>query len=384
VLYLIVTHVMAHITSEFCQTTMVRHCIHLISRSLINTQWSKSVSLVLNASTIQTPENLLSEIAESLGLKRSSKATTVGNALAFKNSGGVQGSPLILALDEIDFLIKNERMVETDSILSTIFRWASDSSYRMILIGISNSVGNECAKRLHKLIKFEDEIIFEPYTEQDMTAIVKKRLGRNKSLVENVAITYLSKKVAKDNGDARSVLEIMSSAVMECNSTITEEQLNEIEYCSPVVKLKHVMKTLRESGRTPYAAIISNLPQSQKVVLCIAMTLSQVSPSWSVITFSQLRRYCGNATHRNILTCLSVDGLMSIVKSLEDAGLLKVGEGNNVFSHFNGDNVYNCPLRLGAQLEDVECALGEALLQQEFYKSLCNHVRKNDAENMMS
>jgi len=76
------------------------------------------------------------------------------------------------------------------------------------------------------------------------------------------------------------------------------------------------MKALRESGRTLYAEIISNLPQYQKVVLCIAMILSQVSPL--------LWRYWANATHHDILACLSVDGHISTVRSLEGVGLLIV------------------------------------------------------------
>jgi len=63
--------------------------------------------------------------------------------------------------------------------------------------------------------------MFEPYTEQELTAIVKN--VRNEGLVGNAAVTYLLKKIAKDNSDARSILAIMSSAATECNSTITEE-----------------------------------------------------------------------------------------------------------------------------------------------------------------
>ena len=204
-----------------------------------------------------------------------------------------------------------------------------------------------------------------------MVEIVKKRLGKYDSLVESIAIKFLSKKVAKDNGDARFLLGIMSSAFALCNSTLTKEQLNEEgDNNTPVVKLRHVMKTMKESGRVPYAEIISNLPQSQKVVLCIAMTLSQVSDAWNTMTFSQLRRYCAQASQQQVLTDLSQDGLVSIIRNLEDAGLFKIGEADNSFGQFGGDDIYDSPLSLGAQLEDVECALGETLFQNDFYKRL--------------
>jgi len=362
------------------KTTLVNHCIKLISESSEH----KSVSLILNAATLQSPNNLLSEIAEKLGKKRSSASETIGQALQLKPNRKTTDSTLIVALDEIDFLLQGiQRTKDESSLLNTILQWASQPSYRLILIGISNSVGDECAKRLHNLVKFDKEIVFNPYTEYDMTEIVKRRLGKYEGLVERIAIAYVSKKVAKDNGDARYLLEIMSNAVTQCISAMKGEQLNEVGNNLPVIKLRNVMKALKDLGRTPYAGIIANLPQSQKVVLCIAMTLSQVSPAWKMITMSQLRDYCAQATQQQVLDELSIDSLVSIITALEDAGLLKVGEGDTIGRQ--DDNPYNWCLSLGTQLEDVECALGETLLDEgefgEFYQRLCNYVRGKDKHN---
>jgi len=305
----------------------------------------------------------------------------IGQGLQAKSNRRTKDPILILALDEINFLLKDSTTKDERLLLNTIFTWASNPSYRLILIGISNSVGNACAKQLHSLIKFEKEIIFEPYTEHDMVEIVKKRLGKQVGLVESVGITYLSKKLAKDNGDARSLLEIMSNAITQCKSSMTDNQLNDVGSTSPVVKLRHVMCALKESGRTPYAQIIANLPQTQKVVLCIAMTLSQVSSAWKTITFAQLRNYCSEASKQKILSELSMDSLIHTVGTLEDAGLLQYGEGDGSFGCRKVDNIYESTVSLGAQLEDVDCALGETLLQQDFYKRLCNFLKKNNKDN---
>jgi len=360
------------------KTTLVNHCIKLISESSEH----KSVSLILNAATLQSPKNLLSEIAEKLGKKRSSGSDVISQALQLKPHRKTADPTLIIALDEIDFLLQGMgKGTEEIPLLSTILQWASQPSHRFILIGISNSVGNESAKRLHNLVKFDKEIVFNPYTEHDMTEIVKRRLGKYESLVERIAIAYVSKKVAKDTGDARYLLEIMSSAVTKCTSVMKNEELNKVGKNLPVIKLKHVMKALKDLGRTPYAAIIANLPQSQKVVLCIAMTLSQVSPAWRLITMSQLRTYCSQATQQSVLDELSIDSLVSVIRALEDAGLLKIG-GGDIFVGHNGDNPNEWLLSLGTQLEDVECALGETLLEKgSFYQRLCHYVREQNKNN---
>lgn len=128
----------------------MNHCIKLISESSEH----KSVSLILNAATLQSPNNLLSEIAEKLGKKRSSASETIGQALQLKPNRKTTDSTLIVALDEIDFLLQGiQRTKDESSLLNTILQWASQPSYRLILIGISNSVGDECAKRLHNLVK---------------------------------------------------------------------------------------------------------------------------------------------------------------------------------------------------------------------------------------
>ena len=176
-------------------------------------------------------------------------------------------------------------------------------------------------------------------------------------------------------------MEIMRCAIKHCETTLTEEMLNEVGSHQPVVKLRHIMKALKELGQTPYANIIEDLPQSQKVVLCIAMTLSQVSPAWKTITMCQLREYCSHATQQKVLTELTIDNLVGIVTALEDAGLIKVGKGESGMGCPRNDNPYNWPLSLGTQLEDVDCALGETLLQQDFYKRLCEYVRCNNIDN---
>jgi len=108
------------------------------------------MSLILNAVAVASPNFLLSRIAETLGKDQSSPSDVVEKVLSRKTLK----PPLILVLDEIDFLLQGKDYSAADkSLLNTILNWASKPSYKLILIGISNSVGNTLAKRIQNVVK---------------------------------------------------------------------------------------------------------------------------------------------------------------------------------------------------------------------------------------
>ena len=132
----------------------MNHCLHHATRAESNNSLAPIVK-TLNVAHIQSAQNLLSEIAISLEISSAAQLETVDEALKSKNNARTSKSkPLIFVLDEIDMLISGTtQSKDNKSILNTIFQWASDPSYRLILIGISNSVGNKDAKKFHSLAK---------------------------------------------------------------------------------------------------------------------------------------------------------------------------------------------------------------------------------------
>jgi len=359
------------------KTTIINHCVKIISENYEKDDKKLApVSKYINSSHVQCPTtDILTEVAKCIGKKYSS-IERLGQSLTFNTTKAGKG-PIVLILDEVDLLLKNTNNFEGQgkSFLEILFGWSSDPRFRLILIGISNSVGNNDAARLHKMGKIEKELIFESYKEEELVCIVKKRLGKENYLVEGSVITYVSRKVARHCGDARRVLELMRSSIIKCKEDFDAKALEKCGVKESVVKLRHVMKAIRDSGMLPYAQIISSLPQSAKVVLCVAMALSQVSPGWRVIKLADLKYYCAEATRHNVMEHISIDGLVDIVRNLEDSGVLKVGDTDDIFGNFYADPS-QWPLQLGVQLDDVECALGESLLQQPFYKSLVDYVRQ--------
>jgi Cdc6-like AAA superfamily ATPase len=210
-----------------------------------------------------------------------------------------------------------------------------------------------------------------------MVAIIEKRLGSARSLVETSAVKFAAKKASKVSGDIRQVLNIIQLAFTKCLDELSSEVPSKTVDGNAWVKLRHVMVALKDSGAVPLAHIISHLPQSCKSVLCIAVALQSYIPPRSTLTLGMLKKYCAEASSHNVLTLenTSNEVYVDIVRQLEDAGLLSIG-GSDIF--FNGMNSDPSQMQLSIQcgMDDVECAMGESLFNQPFYKNLFDYVRK--------
>lgn len=209
-----------------------------------------------------------------------------------------------------------------------------------------------------------------------------KRLGRDKALVADAAIQYASKKVAKQSGDVRKLLELFTNSFMECKGSLSRDQLISTVVDKPIVAPKHVVKAVKNSGLKSQADIIKSLPQKQKTVLCIASALNQVSDAWRDIPLSTLRDYSIEAAEHGVMDGLTTEVFNEIILALEDSGLLCTGGVQEFNSSCEYDDPANKMIRVGAQLEEVEFAIQETLMENSFYKRLVEHVRQTDIHDL--
>ena len=205
---------------------------------------------------------------------------------------------------------------------------------------------------------------------------MEQRLGT--SIVDRKALELISRKVAASSGDARRALEITSNAVGKSIDQLSEGKLSmnvlpDDEEVMPLVKLPHMMRAIREGMPMRHADVIAGLPQAAKVILCIAVSLSQVWGPTAEISISVLKKYCVEATHHAIMDEMSLGHVQNLVEMLIDSGLLLI---DNSGGSFNAHDV-NAKLKIGVQLDDVEIALEESLLKEGgFYRSLVDYVKR--------
>jgi len=110
-----------------------------------------------------------------------------------------------------------------------------------------------------------------------------------------------------------------------------------------------MMRAIREAMPMRHNDVIAGLPQAPKVVLCIAVSLSQVWGPTAEISISTLKKYCIEATHHAIMDELGVGHISFLVEMLIDLGLLVAGNRGQFDPH-------DCDTKLmiGVQLDDVE------------------------------
>lgn len=281
---------------------------------------------------------------------------------------------VVLIVDEIDMLFKQHGGVG-ETVFKMLISWAEDKEMRFSLIGISNCVNDTNSTRVRELGNSPRELVFPTYKEDDVLAILEQRIGKN--VIDHKALQLISRRVAASSGDARRALEITSNAVSKCLDLLnginldTKVKYNDEQHM-PLVKLPHMMRAIRETMPMRHTDMISGLPQAAKVILCIAVSLSQVWGPTAKISIYTLKKYCVEATHHALMDEVGPGHIASLVEMLVDSGLLVTD-----ISHNFNPNDANSKLKIGVQLDDVEIALEESLLKEGgFYRSLVDYVKR--------
>jgi len=212
--------------------------------------------------------------------------------------------------------------------------------------------------------------VFPPYEKEDLIHIVQKRVGTR--TFDNNALELAGRKIATASGDARAMLNLAAGAVRKYQEMFqTANEYNKIHPSNmePLIKLRHMMKAVRGSVGKKQSDHINSLPEGAKQVLCVAVTLGHCLGSTSEIPVYRLKKYVAAATQNGMFENLSNEHFIEVLDLLIDSGLLLVG-GDHRFVDESNERM----LKLGVQLDDVECALETTLFQKDFYRRLKEHL----------
>ncbi|MGC8496300.1 MAG: Cdc6/Cdc18 family protein [Candidatus Micrarchaeia archaeon] len=178
---------------------------------------------------------------------------------------------LVVTLDEID-MVK-----DLDDLIYTLTRINSDiKAGGVTIVGISNKVSfKEDLDPRSLSTLYENELVFSQYYANELYAILKDRAaeGFKPGVVDEEVLHYISATAAKEGGDARMALKILSSAgeIAERNgsSKITMEYTEEA-------------KKIAENDIV-YDLIVT-LPEHQKFVLYSIAMLTQSGGTYKKLT----------------------------------------------------------------------------------------------------
>ncbi|MGC8571944.1 MAG: Cdc6/Cdc18 family protein [Candidatus Micrarchaeia archaeon] len=178
---------------------------------------------------------------------------------------------LVVILDEID-VVK-----DLDDLIYTLTRINSDiKAGGVTIIGISNKVSfkDELDPRSLSTL-YETELVFAPYYATELYAILKDRanMGFKKDVVDDEVIHYISAISAKEGGDARFSLKILTKA-----GEIAEEK-----HMTKVTKAE-AEEAVRIIQNEAVYEVISTLPEHQKIVLYAITLLTNSGGTYKKLT----------------------------------------------------------------------------------------------------
>lgn len=174
---------------------------------------------------------------------------------------------LVVVLDEVD-LVK-----DLDDLIYTLTRINSDiKAGGVSLIGISNKVSfkEELDPRSLSTL-YETELVFAPYYATELTAILKDRVatGFKKDVVDDEVLHFIAALSAKEGGDARFALKILTRA-----GELAEEREQQ------KVTIKEAQEAAKLAENEIVYEVISTLPEHQKYVLYAIAMLAQSGGSY--------------------------------------------------------------------------------------------------------
>ena len=216
---------------------------------------------------------------------------------------------VIAVLDEVDHLVKKNG----DDLLYYLTRINSDlSRSKVSLVGITNDL--KFMEYLDARVKSslcEEEIVFPPYTYEELEDILKKRAEQalNEGAYTEEAIKLCAAIAARQKGDCRLALDILLKAA----------DLAELEG-APRIEEDHVRRAYRELEKDVVVDLVRTMPLHAKLVLLSILYLSKEKPKL-IITGDVYRRY-KDLCRKIGLDALTQRRVSDILSDLDTVGLI--------------------------------------------------------------
>jgi len=213
---------------------------------------------------------------------------------------------IIFVLDEIDYLVKTYG----DNLLYELTR-SSDkfSPGSLSIIGISNDLQFKEYLDTRVISSLsEEELVFPPYTTEELRAILEQRskLAFSKQTYSSGAINLCAALAGSEHGDARRAIDLLRISAEIAEREEGDNQLEE----------KHVRIALQKIDRDRTYDALNSLPLQAKIVL-----LSVLYFDSTISTGDVYNKYCDTCkkigieilTHRRISGLLSELDLLGLI-----------------------------------------------------------------------
>jgi Cdc6-like AAA superfamily ATPase len=215
-----------------------------------------------------------------------------------------------------------------------------------------------------------NKLVFHTYRKDELVKIADSKIGV--SVVDQKALEFVAAKVAATSGDAREFLELVTRAIQKRIDSLSKDKLDE-DLIKPAIGIRDAMMAIRETN-IKYKDVIESLTTCEKVTLCAGVHLSRMLDGMAV-RLETVKNYTMEAFGYE--NDLSLEDFKGVIERLQDSGLLKMAEKERRnISSAPISNLLRYEVCFDLQLEDVESALEETLMKEDFYKRLVERVKR--------
>jgi cell division control protein 6 len=227
----------------------------------------------VNCRLAGTNYRVLAEICRAIGVEVPFTGIAVGELLdRFSNGINADRTSLLVALDEIDALVKHSA---DDALLYELTRINENLNSSWIsLVGISNDLHFKEFLDPRVLSSLsEEEVVFRPYLADELFDILSERakLAFLDGCLDENSLRLCAALAAGEHGDARRALDLLRVA----------GELSEREGATRVME-QHVRQAQQKIEHDRVSEVLKSLPVHSKILLVGAYLLSNQIPAGAI------------------------------------------------------------------------------------------------------
>ena len=287
------------------KTAATKHVLSSLA-TILNKNNIHATFVYSNVRTAGTEYRVLADLAAQIGLTVPFTGLAVSEVLSrVQNQIKSKNLHMVLVLDEIDYLVK----LFGDRLLYDLTSSSSAISPGFLsIVGISNDLQfkEELGARVISRLS-EEEIVFPPYTAQELTAILHERasLAFNPGIYTDAAVNLCAALSGSEHGDARRAVDLLRIA----GEVAEREGAKQLED-------KHVRIALQKIDQDRISDALKSLPLHAKLVLlAIVKNNLEAGNKSTGSVYENYSRLC-KAFGTEALTTRRVSGLITELDTL--------------------------------------------------------------------
>ncbi|MHA1131916.1 MAG: Cdc6/Cdc18 family protein, partial [Candidatus Helarchaeota archaeon] len=319
-----------------CQIATMEYIIKKVASWMNDKNKPNFIIYFNNCAMYNTPYRILRQLCLLLKetLPSSGFSTEVAYSRFVKAYQRQKEPPIILILDELDFLFEKRRTA--NNLLYRLIRPPPSiiPSLKISIFGITNDVSlMSCFDTRVQSSFIPKEIYFPPYTALELQTILYQRATTafKPNTLGNGAVEFIAGHFAQKTGDARQAIAILR----------TSGELAEAAGDSTVSEI-HARSALKIFSTITRQQIIKTLPNQSKKILESIQNLQERGKNKSPISgevYQEYKKLCMK-THHHILTYRQFSNHLKDLEKLnlinaEDVHLGKGGNTRKITSFFS-------------------------------------------------